>query len=106
MCEFISVPVDHLIKTNGLSIDQSAIVEPLTIGPHAVHRSNLQTNETALVIGAGPIGLGVAAFGKLRGANVIAMDVNEERLAFCQHWAGADATINVLTGKLVWSNEW
>jgi 2-desacetyl-2-hydroxyethyl bacteriochlorophyllide A dehydrogenase len=96
MRERISVPVTHLVKTDGLTLDQTAVLEPLAIGAHAVRRSGLQAGETALVIGVGPIGLGVMAFAKYAGANVIAMDINEERLAFCQRWAGIDHTVNAL----------
>jgi len=96
MRERISVPVTHLIATNDLSLDQTAALEPFAIGAHAVRRSGLQAGETALVIGGGPIGLGVMAFAKSRGAKVIAMDVNEDRLAFCRDWARADETVNAL----------
>lgn len=96
MRERISVPVTHLIKTNGLTLDQSAVLEPLAIGAHAVRRSGLRQSDTALVIGGGPIGLGVMAFAKERGATVIVMDINEERLAFSKKWAKADHTINAL----------
>ncbi|WP_373231142.1 zinc-binding alcohol dehydrogenase family protein [Cohnella sp.] len=96
MREFISVPITHLIQTNGLTLDQSAVLEPLSIGAHAVRRSGLAKGETALVIGGGPIGLGVIAFAKYAGANVIAMDINDERLAFCRSWANIDHTVNAL----------
>lgn len=96
MREYISVPVSHLIKTNGLTLEQAAVVEPLSIGAHAVRRAELCRGETALVIGSGPIGLGVMAFAKRQGARVIAMDVNDERLAFCRQWAGADHTVHAL----------
>ncbi|WP_029192750.1 zinc-binding alcohol dehydrogenase family protein [Paenibacillus harenae] len=93
MRERIAVPVTHLLVTNGLTLDQSAVLEPLAIGAHAVRRSELRAGETALVIGAGPIGLGVMAFTKHRGARVIAMDLQDERLAFCRKWAGVDETV-------------
>ena len=93
MRELISVPITHLLSAEGLSLDGAAVIEPLSIGAHAVRRSGLQPGETVLVIGAGPIGLGVMAFAKQRGARVIAMDMNEERLAFCKDWAGADETV-------------
>jgi 2-desacetyl-2-hydroxyethyl bacteriochlorophyllide A dehydrogenase len=96
MRERIAVPVSHLIPTNGISLDQAAMLEPLSIGAHGVRRSELKENEIALVIGAGPIGLGVMAFAKERGAKVIAMDVNEERLEFCRKWANVDYTVNAL----------
>ena len=94
MRERVSVPVAHLLKTNGLSFDEAAIVEPLAIGAHAVRRAELAAGDHVLVIGSGPIGLGVMAFAKHAGARVIAMDVNEERLAFCRSWANVDRTIN------------
>ena len=94
MRERIAVPVTHLIKTEGLTLDQTALLEPLAIGAHAVRRSGAGAGETALVIGAGPIGLGVAAFAKFAGARVIAMDLSDDRLAFCRSWAGADHAVN------------
>jgi 2-desacetyl-2-hydroxyethyl bacteriochlorophyllide A dehydrogenase len=94
MRERIAVPVTHLVKTDGLTLDQTAVLEPLAIGAHAVRRSGAGAGETALVIGAGPIGLGVAAFAKFAGARVIAMDLSDDRLAFCRSWAGADHAVN------------
>jgi 2-desacetyl-2-hydroxyethyl bacteriochlorophyllide A dehydrogenase len=94
MRESMSVPVQHLIKTEGISLDQAALLEPFCIGAHAVNRSLIKKGENVLVIGAGPIGLGVMMFAKLQGANVIAMDINEERLDFCKKWAKVDYTIN------------
>ncbi|CAN7289370.1 zinc-binding alcohol dehydrogenase family protein [Paenibacillus sp. LjRoot153] len=96
MVERLALPVSHLIKADGLTLDQAAMLEPLSIGAHAVRRSELRSGETALVIGAGPIGLGVMILAKQLGANVIAMDINEERLAFCRDWAGVDHTVNAL----------
>ncbi|HZG85950.1 zinc-binding alcohol dehydrogenase family protein [Paenibacillus sp.] len=96
MRERIAVSASHLIRTNGLTLDQSAVLEPLGIGAHAVRRSGLQAGDTVLVVGAGPIGLGVMAMAKRRGAAVIAMDINEERLSFCRSWARADACVNAL----------
>ncbi|MCD9025527.1 zinc-binding alcohol dehydrogenase family protein [Cohnella silvisoli] len=96
MRELISVPVTHLIRTNGLTLDQSAVLEPLSIGAHAVRRAGLHRGETVLVIGGGPIGLGVMAFAKYADARVIAMDIKNERLAFCRSWAHVDETVNAL----------
>ncbi|MBA2942650.1 zinc-binding alcohol dehydrogenase family protein [Paenibacillus sp. CGMCC 1.16610] len=96
MRELISVPASHLIKTDGLTLDEAAMLEPLSIGAHAVRRSGLRAGETVLVIGAGPIGLGVMVLAKQFGAKVIAMDINDERLAFCRKWAGVDHTVNAL----------
>lgn len=98
MRERISVPTTHLLKANGLSLDEAALVEPLAIGAHAVRRADVSAEDIVLVIGSGPIGLGVMAFAKHAGATVIAMDINEERLAFCKAWAKADHTIDARSG--------
>jgi 2-desacetyl-2-hydroxyethyl bacteriochlorophyllide A dehydrogenase len=96
MCEMISIPTNNMIKTEGLTLDESAMVEPLAIGAHAVRRTNITSGETVLVIGAGPIGLGVMQMAKKQGARVIAMDVNEERLTFCRAWASVGEVVNAL----------
>jgi 2-desacetyl-2-hydroxyethyl bacteriochlorophyllide A dehydrogenase len=100
MRERISVPITHLLKTDGITLDQTAIIEPLAIGAHAVRRSGLRSGEFALVIGGGPIGLGVMAFAKAAGARVIAMDIIEERLTYARSWAGAAHTVNALEQPL------
>ena len=96
MRERIVVPISHLLNTNSLTLDQAAVLEPFSIGAHAVRRSDLQPGDIVLVIGAGPIGLGVMAIAKKRGATVIAMDINEERLNFCRQWAKVDHTVNAI----------
>jgi 2-desacetyl-2-hydroxyethyl bacteriochlorophyllide A dehydrogenase len=94
MQEWISVPADHLVKADGLNLDETALVECLAIGAHAVRRAAIQSKEYVLVIGAGPIGLGTMQFAKAEGANVIAMDLIDDRLSFCKRELGVDFTIN------------
>ncbi|MFD2117891.1 zinc-binding alcohol dehydrogenase family protein [Paenibacillus yanchengensis] len=93
MREYMKVPKKQLIKTESLTLDQIAMVEPFSIGLHAVNRGQVQSGENVLVIGAGPIGLSVMKFAKLAGARVIAMDLNLSRLAFCKSWASVDEII-------------
>ena len=94
MQEWIRVPVDHLVKAEGLNLDETALVECLAIGSHAVRRAAIQPDEYVLVIGAGPIGLGTMQFAKAEGAKVIAMDLMDNRLSFCKRELGVDFTIN------------
>lgn len=94
--ERVSLPTSNLLKTDGLTLDQAAMLEPLAIGAHAVRRSGVGVGDQVLVIGAGPIGLGVMAMARYAGAQVIAMDVNDERLAFCKGWAQAEHTVSAL----------
>ena len=60
----------------------------------------LSDNETVVVVGCGPIGLGIIKFAQLAGAQVIAIDVNEQRLAFAKSLAGADHTLNALKNPI------
>jgi len=83
MCEYLAVPADHVVITEGVSFEQLAIVECLAIGAHAVRRASINKNDTVMVLGAGPIGLGAAQFAKVTGAKTLIADVNEERLSFC-----------------------
>ncbi|MBT2757827.1 zinc-binding alcohol dehydrogenase family protein [Mesobacillus foraminis] len=94
MSEKISIPYEYLIKTEGLSLDESVVVEPLSIGAHAVKRASILKGEFVLVIGAGPIGLGIMTFAQQEGAKVIAMDINSKRLEFCRQWANVNYTVN------------
>jgi 2-desacetyl-2-hydroxyethyl bacteriochlorophyllide A dehydrogenase len=94
MREVIIVPIRKLHRTT-LPVEQIAMVEMLSIGAHAVRRSRLAAGESALVIGAGPIGLGAMTFARLLGANVIAMDVNPARLAFSREVVEIEHQVNV-----------
>jgi 2-desacetyl-2-hydroxyethyl bacteriochlorophyllide A dehydrogenase len=82
--EYYSVPVYALIPGRDLSPDELALIEPLAIGAHGINRADVKPGDNVLIIGAGPIGLGLMEFAKLAGGNVIAMDVNETRLSFCR----------------------
>lgn len=93
MTEYLSVPYSNVIKINDLPLKMGAMIEPLSIGAHGVRRANIQQDETVLVVGAGPIGLGVARFSKLLGAKVIVADLSEERLEFCKEWSECDEII-------------
>jgi 2-desacetyl-2-hydroxyethyl bacteriochlorophyllide A dehydrogenase len=85
-CEYYQVPVCSLIHGRGLSFEQLALTEPLAIGAHGILRAQLKKDQNVLIIGAGPIGLGLMEFAKLEGANVIAMDINQKRLKFCRRY--------------------
>ncbi len=96
MREFVTVPNHALLKSEGLSIDELGLIEPLAIGAHAVNRAAVTKGEFVLVIGAGPIGLGIAQFARIAGAHVIVVDVNDDRLQFCSTNVGVEHTINPL----------
>jgi 2-desacetyl-2-hydroxyethyl bacteriochlorophyllide A dehydrogenase len=81
MVRAFSVPVGNLIRADGLNADQSATVEFLAIGAHAVRRAAVTGRDRVLVVGAGPIGLGVALFARLAGGTVAVFDTDAERTA-------------------------
>lgn len=95
--EYLSVPSYSLIHGEGLSYDELALVEPLAIGAHGVRRAGVKKDEFVLVVGAGPIGLGIAEFARIAGGRVIMMDINDQRLSFCKEKLGVSHTINPLT---------
>ena len=88
MCEQILVPVENLLLADGLSPVEAATVEFLAVGAHAVRRSMAFGGNRALVIGAGPIGLGTALFAQIAKQDVTIMDVSAERLAFAARQFG------------------
>jgi threonine dehydrogenase-like Zn-dependent dehydrogenase len=80
----LAVPTCKLHKSHSLSFDQLALTEMLSIGQHAVGRATLTSEDTILVVGAGPIGLAVIEFVRLEGLSITVMDINERRLAWCR----------------------
>lgn len=82
MREYITIPANLLLKAESLSLDYLAQVEMLAIGAHAVRRAQLRADETVLVIGTGPIGLGTIAAAKGKTKRIIALDISPKRLEF------------------------
>lgn len=109
MQEYIAIDVSLLLPGNHLSLDEIMIIEPLAIGAHAIRRAAVQVNETIVVVGAGPIGMGIAKLAQLAGAKVILMDVNADRLAYAQQEMGISHIVNVMDEPLEtirrWTNE-
>lgn len=81
LCGRIAVPAGNLYDAGGLSAREAALVEFLAIGAHAVRRAALAAGDRVLVTGAGPIGLGVALFARIAGAEVHLRDASPDRLA-------------------------
>lgn len=76
----IVVPQDKVIPISGLPLRDIALVEPCSVGFHAVNRAQLAPGETVVILGCGMIGLG-ALMGSLRaGARVIAVDLSRSKL--------------------------
>ncbi len=92
--EYAVYPVKNLHKVpDNVDIDSAVLAEPYTIGYHCVQRSQITEGETALVIGAGAIGLTITDILKTRGVRVVVADLSDYRLNKALAM-GADIVIN------------
>lgn len=90
MCARIAVPAGNLYDASGLPEGAAVLTEFLAIGAHAVRRAGPQPGDSVLVTGAGPIGLGVALFARMRGAAVHLRDASAARLDAAAGFGFAD----------------
>jgi len=95
--EFIRIPKpDQMIHPlpDSISFEQGSLVEPLAVAFHSVRQSRLQPGDAAVVLGAGPIGLGVVQFLRFCGAGrIIVLELSEKRAEMARRF-GADVTVN------------
>jgi 2-desacetyl-2-hydroxyethyl bacteriochlorophyllide A dehydrogenase len=89
MSKLLSIPPANLIPAPGLTLDQCAMVEFVAIGAHAVRRAEVSHGDKVLVVGAGPIGLGVALFARLAHGKVAVLDRDPARAAAARYVADA-----------------
>ncbi|MDR1381581.1 MAG: zinc-binding alcohol dehydrogenase family protein [Tannerella sp.] len=93
MSEYLSVPWEKVIADDAISPRDFALVEPLSVGFHAVDRAGVTDVDTVAVFGCGMIGAGAIIRAALRGAKVIAVDVDDRKMALARR-LGAVYTIN------------
>lgn len=93
MTEYITVPWQDIHPSDKLGLRELALVEPLAVGFHAVNRGRVGGSDTVLVMGCGIVGMGAVAGAALRGAEVIASDIDNEKLALALE-AGGRHTVN------------
>ena len=93
--EYVVVPQHILYRLpEGITFEQAAMVEALSIAFHAVNRTPISLNDTAVVVGAGMIGLLVIQSLRLAGCgSIVAVDIEEEKLAAAKK-LGADFGFN------------
>ena len=89
MQELIALPWQKVIPATGISVRDAALIEPMSVGFHAVERGGVGDNDTVLVIGCGMVGLGAVIRSLRRGATVIAADLDEEKLALARELGAA-----------------
>ncbi|WP_353625648.1 zinc-binding dehydrogenase [Bacillus sp. JCM 19041] len=81
-CEYIAVRQDLVFPvSDSISDETAALIEPFSVGLHAVERGRVTSGETVVIMGMGPIGMMVAMAAKLVGATtIIGVDFEESRL--------------------------
>lgn len=80
MREYIALPWEKIIPVKGVSTRDCALIEPMSVGFHAVSRGQVSDIDVVLVLGCGMVGLGAVVRSVQRGATVIAVDLSEEKL--------------------------
>jgi threonine dehydrogenase-like Zn-dependent dehydrogenase len=72
----------------------AVFIEPLACSIHAVERGDIKYQDTVVIAGCGPLGLGMVAAAKMKGPErIIALDLSDERLEVAKD-SGADIGIN------------
>jgi L-iditol 2-dehydrogenase len=80
-------------KPEGVSFDQAALTEPLSVGVHAIRRCGIGVGDFVVIQGAGAIGLMVLQVAKASGAEVLIADLLDDKLELARK-LGADYTVN------------
>lgn len=96
MKEYIVMPWEKVIPAGLLTPKECALVEPMSVGFHAVSRAQVTDIDVVMVIGCGMVGMGAIVRSALRGATVVAADIDDEKLALAKQM-GASYTINTKT---------
>lgn len=96
MRERLVLPWEKVIPAGLLTPRECALVEPMSVGFHAVDRAQVTDSDVVLVIGCGMVGMGAVVRSVLRGATVIAADIDDEKLQLAREM-GASYTLNTKT---------
>jgi len=99
--EYVAVPGHILYRVpDAVGFEQAAMVEPVAVATHAVGLTPVAVGDTAVVVGAGMIGLCLVQVLRAAGCGrVLAVDVEEERLALARQ-LGADAGLDPARGDV------
>jgi threonine dehydrogenase-like Zn-dependent dehydrogenase len=83
LMDHLSMPLAKLYAAP-LPIEELCLVEPLTVGCHAVARGRVTSADIVAIYGCGGVGLGAVSAAAFRGACVIAIDIDDKKLAIAQ----------------------
>lgn len=92
LTELIAASLEKLYPAK-LNLKELCLVEPLTVGFHAVARARVTENDTVAIFGCGGVGLGAVAASAFRGATTVAVDIDDAKLETAR-LAGAAHTVH------------
>lgn len=105
----LAIPYEKVFKSTILSLQELALVEPLSVGYHATNMGKVTENDSVLIIGCGTIGIGALCAAVWKGAQVIALDIDDKKLDTAKKYGAthginstkvnAKETINTLTNN-------
>jgi 2-desacetyl-2-hydroxyethyl bacteriochlorophyllide A dehydrogenase len=90
LTEFLAIAPEKLYAAS-LDLRALTLVEPLTVGFHAVARGRVTSADTVAIIGCGGVGLGAVAASGFRQARTIAIDVDDTKLQIALQSGATDA---------------
>ncbi len=95
MAEYLSLPERIVYRLDDkINLDDAALIEPASVAYHSISLSEIKTNGTVLILGAGVIGLIIIQALRIKGCNnIIVADKDEKRLDIAKHY-GAKIIIN------------
>jgi 2-desacetyl-2-hydroxyethyl bacteriochlorophyllide A dehydrogenase len=96
MREYLVLPWEKVIPAGLLTPRTCALVEPMSVGFHAVSRAQVTDIDVVVVIGCGMVGMGAVVRSAQRGATVVAVDIDDDKLVLARQM-GASYTINSKT---------
>ncbi|GAQ47622.1 hypothetical protein AtubIFM54640_008094 [Aspergillus tubingensis] len=88
LAKYIVAPAEHFYTIpDNVSLEAAALVEPLAVAWHAVNISPFKPNDNVLVLGGGPVGIGIIQVLKLQGAkNIMVAELTENRKRFASNY--------------------
>lgn len=91
--EYFCIHYSKIITSKGLTLEELALVEPLSVGFHAIERARVTANDKVLILGAGVIGIGATLAALSKGAAVMVADLSAAKRTFMQHF-GVSETLD------------
>jgi threonine dehydrogenase-like Zn-dependent dehydrogenase len=90
LAELVAAPASRLYTSAALDVDHLALVEPFSIGMHAVRRGRVSADDSVLVVGCGGVGASAVAAAASLGARVFATDLDESKLHLAKAFGAVD----------------